>query len=74
MPTTDTRPASSLSNCLNVALARTVAEFREMPGLQLTPAQAARLVGTDVHTATSLLAALARDGFLRATPRGFVRA
>jgi hypothetical protein len=65
---------SPLSDCVNAVLARTIAEFREMPGLRLTPAQAARLVGTDVLTATSLLAALAQDGFLRATPRGFVLA
>lgn len=45
-------------------LARVRCEFLEMPGLRLTPAQAARLWDVDVETARALLAALADTRFL----------
>jgi hypothetical protein len=45
-------------------------EFGEMPGLRLTPMQAARLWHLDVPTATTLLAALVDARFLHRTPAG----
>jgi len=39
-------------------------EFLEMPGLSLTPAQAARLWAIDRHTTERLLDELAAGGFL----------
>jgi hypothetical protein len=53
---------------------RLTAEFREMPGLRLTPQQTARLIGVDIETASSMLAALVDRGFLRLTASGYVRA
>jgi hypothetical protein len=56
-------------------LARVRAEFREMPGLCLTAAQARRLWALDGAVCDTLLAALIQDGFLRRTRDGsFVRA
>jgi DNA-binding IclR family transcriptional regulator len=53
---------------------RLTAEFREMPGLRLTPQQTARLIGVDLDTASSLLTTLVDRGFLRLTASGYVRA
>jgi hypothetical protein len=47
-------------------------EFNEMPGLQLTPAQAARLWGLDSHSCGHVINALVETSFLRWTPRGTV--
>jgi hypothetical protein len=58
----------------SVPSARLTAEFREMPGLRLTPQQTARLIGVDVDTASSVLTALVDRGFLRRTANGYVRA
>jgi len=50
------------------------AEYREMPGLSLTCAQAARLLGLDYHLAAAVLDKLQRRGFLVRTSNGrFVR-
>jgi hypothetical protein len=54
--------------------ARLTAEFREMPGLRLTPPQTARLIGVDVDTAASVLTLLVESGVLRLTAGGYVRA
>jgi hypothetical protein len=54
--------------------ARLTAEFREMPGLRLTPPQTARLIGVDVDTAASVLTVLVERGVLRLTTGGYVRA
>ena len=54
--------------------ARLAAEFREMPGLRLTPPQTARLIGVDVDTAASVLNLLVERGVLRLTTGGYVRA
>jgi DNA-binding IclR family transcriptional regulator len=43
---------------------RARAEFREMPGMCLTPAQAARLWQLSPDDAQALLLQLVRDGFL----------
>jgi DNA-binding MarR family transcriptional regulator len=53
---------------------RLKAEFREMPGLRLTTGQAARLIGVDVETASSVLTTLVDRGFLRLTANGYVLA
>jgi hypothetical protein len=47
-------------------------EFREMPGLQLTPAQATRLWGLDHHICRAVIDALVASAFLRWTPGGLV--
>ena len=47
-------------------------EFNEMPGLQLTPAQATRLWGLDSHACERVINALVETSFLRWTPRGTV--
>lgn len=43
---------------------RARAEFREMPGMSLTAAQAARLWQLSAETAEMLLAELVRSGYL----------
>jgi hypothetical protein len=55
-------------------LRRIQAEYHEMPGLCLTSAQAARLLGLEHHECTALLSGLVDVGFLRHTSAGYVRA
>jgi len=47
-------------------------EFREMPGLRLTPAQATRLWGLDLETCKRVIDELVACAFLRWTPAGAV--
>jgi hypothetical protein len=47
-------------------------EFIEMPGLRLTPAQAARLWGMDQSSCHSVISTLVTAAFLRWTPTGMV--
>ena len=55
-------------------LHRVRAEYREMPGLRLTLAQAARLWGVDRATCVGLLDVLVKAGFLvRRADGGYVR-
>jgi hypothetical protein len=49
---------------------RVRAEYREMPGLCLSQAQAARLLGLDRPICRDVFHALVTEGFLRETPRG----
>lgn len=49
---------------------RIAAEYREMPGLSLTAAQAARLWGLDLDYCVAVLQALVAAGRLRHTPEG----
>jgi hypothetical protein len=50
-------------------------EYREMPGLSLTPDQAARLWGMERQACQTVLEALVGSGFLRRTSGGgYVRA
>jgi hypothetical protein len=49
---------------------RVRAEYREMPGLCLSLAQAARLLGLDRPMCGEVFRALVHDGFLRETSRG----
>jgi hypothetical protein len=51
---------------------RVRSEFLEMPGLQLTVAQAARLWGLDQRACRDLIEALVATAFLRWTSRGTV--
>ena len=51
-------------------LHRIRSEFLEMPGLRLTPAQAARLWALDRHTSERLLDSLTMAGFLLKTNEG----
>ena len=47
-------------------------EFREMPGLRLTPAQATRLWGLEPATCTAVIDRLVATAYLRWTPAGCV--
>ncbi len=59
---------------LETLVARVRAEYREMPGLHLTVAQARRLWHLDGATCAAVLRALVDEGFLHETPQGqFVR-
>jgi hypothetical protein len=51
---------------------RVRSEFIEMPGLRLTPAQAARLWGMDDASCQHVISALVRTAFLRWTAGGMV--
>ena len=53
-------------------LNRVRGEFIEMPGLQLTLPQAARLWGMDQYACQSVIDALVEASFLRWTPRGTI--
>lgn len=53
-------------------LQRVRSEFNEMPGLRLTPAQAARLLGLDSRSCQRILNALVSSAFLRRTADGSV--
>ena len=51
---------------------RVRSEFNEMPGLRLTPEQAARLLGLDSSSCQRVINALVQSDFLRWTPDGTV--
>jgi hypothetical protein len=55
-----------------VLVQRVRSEFNEMPGLRLTPAQAARLLGLQPPTCLSVINALVGAAFLRWTPDGSI--
>lgn len=57
---------------LDLVVRRVRAEFSEMPGLRLTPAQAGRLLGLDQEACQEVLDALIADAFLRWTREGLV--
>lgn len=60
-----------MKSTIDDRLARLVhAEFREMPGLRLTPQQARRLWGLDHTTCDDLLAEFVASGFLTVMPDG----
>jgi hypothetical protein len=56
---------------LQSVLERVRGEFNEMPGLRLTPEQAARLWGLDTRLCSEVLRALVSSSFLRWS-NGFV--
>ncbi len=47
-------------------------EFNEMPGLQLTVPQAARLLGIEQEACRVVIEALVASSFLRKTPTGAI--
>lgn len=47
-------------------------EFREMPGLRLTPEQATRLWGIESETCRAVIDSLVAEAFLRWTSAGLV--
>jgi DNA-binding IclR family transcriptional regulator len=55
--------AFNLNHCFT-AVARLTAEYRALPGLRLTTAQAARLCGLSIHEADVVLTALTASGYL----------
>ncbi len=57
---------------LDNVLRRVREEFREMPGLRLTPAQATRLWGLERDTCYQVIDKLVAAAFLRWTPAGSV--
>jgi hypothetical protein len=54
-------------------ITRIRSEFLEMPGLQLTIPQAARLWGLETRACRDVIDALVESSFLRWTPQGSVR-
>jgi Fic family protein len=71
-PTAEVTIASGLAPA--DVLARVRNEFREMPGLCLTSVQAQRLWSLDESTCTRVLSALVREGYLRRSSLGYVKA
>ena len=60
---------------MRTVVTRVRAEYCEMPGLSLTPAQAARLFGLEHAVAAGVLGGLLQSGFLSCTKTArFVRA
>jgi hypothetical protein len=59
-------------NASEAVIHRIQAEFREMPGLRLTPAQATRLWGLERETCRAVIDSLVAAEFLRWTPTGAV--
>jgi hypothetical protein len=67
--------AQAYDQALTAALLRVKAEFLEMPGLQLTRNQAARLWGFDRELCDTVLSTLVEERFLICTrSASFVRA
>jgi hypothetical protein len=56
------------------AVTRARADYMEMPGLQLTAAQAARLWSVDLDLCRRALAVLVKSRFLKHTRNVFIRA
>jgi hypothetical protein len=59
-------------NDLDSVVGRVREEFREMPGLRLTPAQAMRLWGLELHTCRAVIDQLVASAYLRWTTAGAV--
>jgi hypothetical protein len=55
---------------MSALLARVQSEYLEMPGLNLTEAQARRLWGLDRNTCSLVLATLITRGFLKRSANG----
>ena len=60
----------AITDQMRALAARVRAEYREMPGLSLTVAQASRLLGIDRPVCEKVLHGLVSDGALYHTPRG----
>jgi hypothetical protein len=64
-------PLSSQPRAVAATLLRRIqSEYREMPGLKLTEAQAQRLWGIDGRTCRLVLTTLLEQRFLKQTPGG----
>lgn len=75
MTSTDIVTASErVGDAVATAVTRARADFTEMPGLQLTEAQAARLWSVDRDPCRRALAALVESRFLKRTRDVFMRA
>ena len=57
---------------IDIVVGRVREEFREMPGLRLTPAQAMRLWGLELHTCRAVIDELVAAAYLRWTSAGAV--
>ena len=57
---------------LEAVVSRVREEFKEMPGLRLTPAQATRLWGLEHHACREVIDRLVAVAFLKWTPSGAV--
>jgi len=57
---------------LHTVIDRVRAEFLEMPGMQLTFAQASRLFGLDAAACQHVIDVLVKTSFLRWTPAGMI--
>ena len=57
---------------LPTLIERVRGEFLEMPGMQLTMAQAARLFGLDAEACRHVIDVLVQSSFLRWTPAGTI--
>jgi hypothetical protein len=55
---------------LEIVVRRIREEFREMPGLHLSPAQATRLWGLEQEVCRTVIDRLVESAFLRWTPAG----
>lgn len=66
-------PSDSRSEDAVSLLRRIRAEYAEMPGLNLTVPQAARLWNTDRESVRTVLSRLLADGFLIRTTKGIYR-
>ena len=69
-PETATPATDDTTTVAAVWIGRIDSEYREMPGLRLTLAQAARLWGLQAPQCRALLGALVERGILRETPDG----
>ncbi len=63
-------PFSATAQPPDDRLGRILGEYREMPGLSLTPLQAARLWGLQLRDADVILRHLVTTGFLTRTSSG----
>jgi hypothetical protein len=69
------RDTAPTTRTLRDVLLRVQGEYRDMPGLRLTDAQAQRLLGIDCDTCAVVLSTLMERRFLRRTADGlYVRA
>ena len=72
---TPVRDTAQTATTIRDVLQRVQGEYRDMPGLKLTEAQAQRLLGIDCETCAVVLSTLIQRRFLRRTANGlYIRA
>ena len=74
LPTGNSSSKKGLTVELQNVIERVRGEFNEMPGLRLTPEQAARLWGLDAGSCNQVLRSLVSSSFLRWSAGSVVRA